>query len=799
MRGRRRFISLRNQLLLLLLIVLGLLWLALDALARYEVSQSNNRRMEQTAQGMVRQLEQALGQQAQHNRHSLLTWLAQQAQPPQPGWHLLRQTQTHLQLYPQQANRLPEAMPFPTDDRSRTFLTQPQADGNGWQLHCPRRCLLLQRVTTPPQAAKGDAWLLVQPVGPLLQQLSQQLGIRFSTLDEAGQPIPGWLTEPGARLPDAWLAELAHEPLPVPGHSRQQRLDGTPLYLSYQAETAQLPPLLLTLPMGSLLQEQAVRLRHFRIWLALGLLLGLGLIYLLADYPLRRLRQLANQLPELPETGYPGLKARLGQPAGTLEDEIDRLHQAALSLAGRLEALDSAVNAQHAELKAHQLYDPLTGLLNRGCFLFEFNRQLTALRRQPDRLALVLIDLDQFKDINDSLGHEAGDELLKTLARRLQQQVRETDLVARLTSDEFALLLCHLKQVDDIHPILEKLLAQLHEPMLIGQQALQIGASAGVAFAQDGEHTASELLRRADLAMHEAKRLGRQRYELFSAGLLEQSSRRFFIETQLDAALRDGQLYLNYQPWVQLPGGQVMGLEALVRWRHPLEGCIAPLEFIPVLEASSQIVRLGHWVMEQAFSQLQQLDRAGHSGLQMAINLSPHQLFDPQLLDVLTHLSQSYHIIPGRIVLELTEGVIIPDYHQACEQMLRLQQAGYQLAIDDFGTGYSSLAYLSKLPVNRIKLDRSFVLKMTESQLDRQLVQSVIDMLHAMGKQVIAEGVESSLQLELLRQLAADGVQGYFLAHPVSECNLPSQLQLLARRRDLSCMPPDDEANRHPQ
>ena len=183
----------------------------------------------------------------------------------------------------------------------------------------------------------------------------------------------------------------------------------------------------------------------------------------------------------------------------------------------------------------------------------------------------------------------------------------------------------------------------------------------------------------------------------------------------------------------------------------------------------------------------------------MAINLSPHQLFDPQLLDVLTHLSRSYHIIPGRIVLELTEGVIIPDYHQACEQMLRLQQAGYQLAIDDFGTGYSSLAYLSKLPVNRIKLDRSFVLKMTESQLDRQLVQSVIDMLHAMGKQVIAEGVESSLQLELLRQLAADGVQGYFLAHPVSECNLPSQLQLLARRQDLSCMPPDDEANRHPQ
>lgn len=696
MSSRRRFISLRNQLLLMLLIVLGLLWLALDTLARYEVTQSNTRRMEHAAQTAVSQLENLLALQAKHNHQALSAWLAHQSPPFTDDWQSLDTVQPHLQIRITRPHQGADNLPFASDARSRAFLTQPLTRPSDWQLHCPHHCLLLQRIDAPQTKEKGDAWLLIQSMEPLLQQLGQQWGIQFATLDEQGRPHPGGRTEPGLQLPANKLAELAQVP---EGISHQHHLDGHHLYLSYQAETMQLPPLLLTLPMDPLLEEQAQRLRHFRLCLALGLLLGLGLIYLLAGYPLKRLRQLANQLPELPETGYPGLKARLGQPAHPVEDEIGRLHQAALSLAGRLEALDSEVSAQHAELKAHQLYDPLTGLLNRSCFLFEFNRQLTALRRQPDRVVLVLIDLDKFKDINDGLGHEAGDELLKTLARRLQQQVRETDLVARLTSDEFALLLCHLKQPDDIHPILEKLLAQLHEPIMLGQQALQISASAGVAFAQDGEHTASELLRRADLAMHEAKRQGRQRYELFSANLLEQSSRRFFIETQLDTALRDGQLYLNYQPWVELHGGQVMGLEALVRWRHPLEGCIDPLEFIPVLEASSQIVHLGHWVMSQAFSQLQQLDRAGHSGLQMAINLSPHQLFDPQLHTHLANLSQTYHIIPRRIVLELTEGVIIPDYHHACEQMQRLQQAGYQLAIDDFGTGYSSLAYLSKLPV----------------------------------------------------------------------------------------------------
>ena len=567
MSGRQRFISLRNQLLCILLLVLGLAWLALDALARYEVTQSNVRRMEQAADTLAQEWDQRLTQQAEHNRQVLHAWLA--ARPKwatDEGWQRLDPVSSSLFIHHGPPAGLPAALA--PQDGSLRLPAQALTAQSDWQLYCAVECLLLQQLVLPGPQSKEDVWLVAQPITRLLQQFNQSRGIRLAPLDAQGQPMADGQTQPD-RLPSYPQGD---------GMGAQQSLlEAPPVYLSVQPETQQRPALLLTLPMTKLLQEQAQSLRHFRLWLAVGLLLALGFIYLLAGYPLRRLRQLANQLPDLPDTGYPGLKARLGLPSGLVEDEVDRLHQAALSLAGRLEALDSAVNAQHAELKAHQLYDPLTGLLNRGCFLFEFNRQLTALRRQPDRVALVLIDLDNFKDINDSLGHEAGDELLKTLARRLQQQVRETDLLARLTSDEFALLLCHLKQVDDIHGILDKLLANLHEPLMLGHHSVQIGASAGVAFAQDGEHTASELLRRADLAMHEAKRQGRQGYELFSAGLLEQSSRRFFIETQLDTALQDGQLYLNYQPWVQLPNGRVMGLEALARWRHPLEGCNSAL------------------------------------------------------------------------------------------------------------------------------------------------------------------------------------------------------------------------------
>jgi diguanylate cyclase (GGDEF)-like protein len=436
------------------------------------------------------------------------------------------------------------------------------------------------------------------------------------------------------------------------------------------------------------------------------------------------------------------------------------------------------------------LRDGLTCLPNRVCFVDALDRILD--KRGHGRCAVVFMDLDNFKDANDAFGHHVGDSLLIAVARRIERQLRTTDMVARLGGDEFAILLVEPASEPYVRATAQRLLTVFAEPVRIGDLTIGAHASIGIAFADDGAR-AVDLLRNAELAMYDAKPAGGRKIREYRAELHDAVLLRTQLETELRSALKEEQFVIHYQPIIDLVSGRMTGTEALVRWQHPTRGLLAPGEFIPVAEASGLIVPLGAWVLRTACRQTAEWQQLApdQPTLTVAVNLSPLQLREQTLIETVVEALQSSGLEAHRLCLEITEGSVIKDFDASLQVLNALRTIGVSLALDDFGTGYSSLSYLNQLPVSSVKIDRSFVFDMNDNVPNAQIVLAIIDLAHALGMSVTAEGAETRDQLTTLIAMHSDHAQGYLFGRPMA----PEDMQGHISRQSISTSEADFPPN----
>jgi diguanylate cyclase (GGDEF)-like protein/PAS domain S-box-containing protein len=411
-------------------------------------------------------------------------------------------------------------------------------------------------------------------------------------------------------------------------------------------------------------------------------------------------------------------------------------------------------------------FDALTELPNRNLLEDRLHVALSAAQRQSDSLALLFIDLNQFRHINDNFGHRVGDGVLLEIAHRLRDNLRDSDMVARLGGDEFAVLLPGT-QPEGAGQVAAKLLERVAQPCLVGDHELSLTLSIGVAtYPGDGD-TVEALTRCADTAMYRAKLEGRGTYQFFTAGMQLRSVRQLQLEAALRRAAERGELLLHYQPQLDARSGAVIGVEALVRWKHPELGMVPPGEFIPLAESSGQILAIGEWVMRTAARQARAWRNGGLTGLVVAVNLSAIQFRDPGLPELVKSILEDAGLPPGCLELELTESVATGNPTVAIAMMDRLHALGVRLSIDDFGTGYSSLNYLKRFRIHTLKIDQSFVRDIGTDADDRAIVQAIVQMAHALQLTTIAEGVETDVQASFLRAQGCDAMQGYRFCRPL--------------------------------
>ncbi|GAB4087866.1 bifunctional diguanylate cyclase/phosphodiesterase [Hydrogenophaga soli] len=423
----------------------------------------------------------------------------------------------------------------------------------------------------------------------------------------------------------------------------------------------------------------------------------------------------------------------------------------------------------HEELIWNQAnYDSLTGLPNRRMFREHLDQSLATARDTEQRLALLFLDLDRFKEINDTHGHDAGDLLLQTAAQRLRSCVRESDMVARLGGDEFTLVITHWHDEHRVEELAQNLIKRLAEPFHIGKETEYLSASVGITlFPQDGGDTET-LLKHADQAMYAAKRLGRNRWERFTPAMQEAALMRSRIARDLRTALADGQFWLAYQPIVNLRTGHIHKAEALIRWQHPIHGHISPATFIPIAEEAGTIQDIGRWVFETAAHQVQAWQTSLHPDFQISVNKSPLQFRDTaQRGELWAQRLERMDLSTHSIVLEITEGLLMDASDATREHLHQLHAAGVQVALDDFGTGYSALSYLHEFELDYLKIDQSFVRHLHGASKDLALCKATIVMAHELGMKVVAEGIETEEQRQLLRHAGCDYGQGYLFARPL--------------------------------
>ncbi|MFL6696303.1 MAG: putative bifunctional diguanylate cyclase/phosphodiesterase, partial [Vitreoscilla sp.] len=428
-------------------------------------------------------------------------------------------------------------------------------------------------------------------------------------------------------------------------------------------------------------------------------------------------------------------------------------------------------------------HDSLTGLPNRTMLMDRLGQALAQAQRLDQQAAVLFIDLDRFKLVNDSLGHPVGDRLLQEIARRLRATLRDADTVARVGGDEFQVVVCNVGGATGAARIAEKLMRTLGEPFTLEGQELHVTASLGVSlFTRDGD-SGELLLKYADIALYEAKGEGRNAYRFFSPEMNAQAHGRLRLENDLRRAVERHELELHYQPQLDLATGEVCAVEALVRWRHPVRGLVLPNAFIPMAEETGLVLGIGEWVLNEACRQVAEWQREGAADnvtpLRVAVNISARQL-QRAGLDAAVRRALSLSGLPaGCLELEITESSVMLDPLHAQSVLQSLRDLGVLLSIDDFGTGYSSLAYLKRLPLDRLKIDRSFIGGIPADSDDAAIVETIIVMTHKLGLRVIAEGVETLEQrLQLVRQ-GCDEMQGFLLAHPVPADELPPLLKRL--------------------
>jgi len=420
------------------------------------------------------------------------------------------------------------------------------------------------------------------------------------------------------------------------------------------------------------------------------------------------------------------------------------------------------------ELNHLAYFDPLTNLPNRFLAMDRLLQLINEAHRHEKQVAVVFIDLDDFKKINDTLGHDTGDLLLAEAADRLQKTVRSGDTVGRLGGDEFIVLLGELADITDAQPIVEKLLNHLRKAFRIEGRELILSASVGIAVYPDDGLNPLELLRNADSAMYHSKALGRNTYSYFTEAMNKAVSRRVLLEEQMHGALGRGEFRLEYQPQVDVITKKIVGVEALLRWHNPVLDNVSPEEFIPIAEHTGLIVSIGQFVLKEALKMTASWHLEGKHPFTMAVNLSPRQFRDPHLVEFIQESLEQTNVSAESLELEITEGVLMSGYSYIDKALSALSDLGIGIAMDDFGTGYSSLSYLRSYPFDVLKIDRSFVNDITENAADRELINAAIAMAHSLGLKVVAEGVETEGQLALLAEKGCEYAQGYLFSKPVS-------------------------------
>lgn len=455
------------------------------------------------------------------------------------------------------------------------------------------------------------------------------------------------------------------------------------------------------------------------------------------------------------------LLASYHELTAVLEDKIE---QRTVEVTTKNEQLKKAVG----QMKHMAYHDVLSGLPNRRLFLEKLEAAIVAAKQNSRKVAVVFIDLDRFKNINDTFGHEFGDLLLQGFSQKIKGNLRSNDIVSRQGGDEFTLILNNIQAETDIAPMIHRLQSALASPLVINGQELHISMSIGIAvYPKDGE-TTGELLKHADSAMYSAKEKGKNNYQFFSEDMAITASKKIALENDLRRALINEEFILHYQPQILAATGEIIGMEALVRWEKADGEIISPGEFIPLAEETRLILPIDEWVLYTACKQAKKWRDSGYSQLKLAVNLSPLQFLHDDLMDTVQLALEKTGFPAASLELEITEGVAVDDAEKAISRMLDLRKLGVRIAIDDFGTGYSSLNYLKRFPLNNLKIAQPFVQDMATNPHDKALVEAMIFIAHSLDMSVIAEGVETGEQLALLKEMNCDEIQGYFFSRPLT-------------------------------
>jgi diguanylate cyclase (GGDEF)-like protein len=617
---------------------------------------------------------------------------------------------------------------------------------------------LAAELTEPPLEAEADLWLLDRDGAPLLSDRARSGLAELSDLIESV-----WAGGAGGRLVTSFHNDQGEEMVGAVG-----TLDSSPWLLA------------VTLPARQAYVSVARMRSELGLWLAVGLaaaVAGAGLLAQRISEPIRQMARLTQQV------GTGNFQVRFD--GADRADEIGVLGQ---QLNQMIEGL--AESHRRLDVQAHR--DVLTGLPNRRFVLKRLQELIADPERRQAGIALLFIDLDRFKTVNDSLGHAVGDQLLKLVARRLVACVDESTIAARLGGDEFLIVLCGLKDREAVATVADALIYAISEPFTLMDYELHVGGTVGICLVPEDGAEVAELLDMSDMAMYLAKESGRGHFQFFNDDLKRQAVRKLSLDGRLRKALEGEELRVYYQPQIDLRSGRIVATEALLRWPDQRGGFVAkPSEIIPLAEETGLIVPIGHWVMESVCQQMLHWRSAGLTDVAVSVNVSAMQFRRHDFFERVRGILERSGVDAARLGLELTEGLLLQDTPRAITLMHQLKELGIQIMIDDFGTGYSSLAYLRRFPLDYLKVAQEFVVGIDSSSHDEVIVSSVIALAKSLGLKIIAEGVETSGQLAFLSARGCDLIQGFYFARPVAAQGIEEMLRLgtesLFPRSPLAC------------
>jgi diguanylate cyclase (GGDEF)-like protein/PAS domain S-box-containing protein len=451
-----------------------------------------------------------------------------------------------------------------------------------------------------------------------------------------------------------------------------------------------------------------------------------------------------------------------------IEDSAAPIRHADGSILGAVMVFHDVTDRKTAQKRLQHIayHDTMTGLPNRALFRKKLSKAMTDARFLDRYAAVLFLDLDRFKTINDSLGHGIGDELLIMVAKRLEQCIRDSDVICRMGGDEFTAVLSSISSPENAATVAEKIIESISKPFTVQGHQLRISASIGITIYPDDGEDLDGLLKNADTAMYYAKEQGRNNYQYYNATMSAVADNQLYIGNALHCALENNEFFLEYQPKLDLQKNMIVGGEALLRWQSPEFGRVMPAEFIPILEESGAIIPVGNWVLKTAVSQAKQWLDAGY-GIVVSVNVSARQFRHDGLVQQIDTLLKSVSLPPALLQLEITESLLMDDADRGELIMRELRNIGVKVSLDDFGTGYSSLSYLRRFPINELKIDRSFVVDMEANETAEKIIKTVIELGQALGMKVTAEGVETEKQRQYLRRIGCNEIQGYLLSRPL--------------------------------